>query len=64
MSLIDNAVIIELFGIRMYAFGAYVTAGVIFAIIVLNLAGKTLQLKKGTVPLTAFCAMFFGILVL
>lgn len=63
MNLIDNAVIIELFGIRMYAFGVYVTAGVIFAIIVLNLAGKTLQLKKGTVPLAAFCAMFFGILV-
>ena len=62
MNLIDNAVIIELFGIRMYAFGAYVTAGVIFSIIVLNLAGKTLQLKKGTVPLTAFSAMVFGML--
>ena len=62
MNLIDNAVIIELFGIRMYAFGAYVTAGVIFSIIVLNLAGKTLQLKKGTVPLAAFSAMVFGML--
>lgn len=62
MNLIDNAVIIELFGIRMYAFGAYVTAGVFFSIIVLNLAGKTLQLKKGTVPLAAFSAMVFGML--
>ena len=62
MNLIDNAVIIELFGIRMYAFGAYVTVGVIFSIIVLNLAGKTLQMKKGTVPLAAFSAMVFGML--
>ena len=62
MNLIDNAVIIELFGIRMYAFGAYVTAGVIFAVIVLAFAGKAKQLKKGTVPLTAFCAIFTGML--
>ena len=63
MNLIEEAVIIEIFGIRMYAFGVYVTAGVIFAMIVLGLAGKTLQMKKGTVPLTAFCSLLCGILV-
>ncbi len=63
MNLIEEAVIIEIFGIRMYAFGVYVTAGVLFAMIVLWLAGKALRLKKGTVPLTAFCSMACGIIV-
>ena len=48
MNLIEDAVIIEVFGIRMYAFGAYVTAGLLVAMIVLLLAGKALSLKKGT----------------
>ena len=51
--LIEEAVILELFGIRMYAFGAYVALGTLFAVIVLAMAGRTLSLKKGTVPLTA-----------
>lgn len=51
--LIEEAVIIELFGIRMYAFGVYVALGTLFSVIVLAVAGRMLSLKKGTVPLTA-----------
>ncbi len=63
MNLIEDAVIIEVFGIRMYAFGAYVTAGLLVAMIVLSLAGKALSLKKGTVPLTALCGTVCGLIM-
>ena len=63
MNLIDEAVIIEVFGIRMYAFGAYVAVGALAAVIVLAVSGRTLQLKKGTVPMTALCAMIGGIIL-
>ena len=63
MNLIDEAVIVEIFGIRMYAFGVYVALGALFAVIVLMIAGRTLSFKKGTVPLTALCAGVFGLIV-
>ena len=62
MNLIDEAVIIEIFGIRMYAFGLYVAVGALFAVIIMLIAAKTHSLKKGTVPLTVFCAMVCGML--
>ena len=63
MNLIDEAVIVELFGIRMYAFGLYVALGTLFAVIVLAIAGRTLGLKKGTVPLTAVLSSICGLVV-
>ena len=63
MNLIEEAVIIELFGIRMYAFGAYVAAGAIFAMITAAVTGRALNLKKGTVPLTVLLASLSGIIV-
>ena len=62
MNLIDEAVIIEIFGIRMYAFGLYVAVGALFAVIIMLIAAKTHSLKKGTVPLTVVCAMVCGML--
>ena len=63
MNLIDEAVIVELFGIRMYAFGLYVAIGALAAVTVLSITGKVLALKKGTVPLTALLACICGIVV-
>ena len=63
MNLIEEAVIIEILGIRMYAFGLYVAAGTLCAMIILAFAGKSLSFKKGTVPLTALLSSFTGILV-
>ena len=50
MNLIDEAVIVEILGIRMYAFGVYVALGALCAAVVLAIAGRTIGLKKGTVP--------------
>ena len=63
MNLIDEAVIVELFGIRMYAFGLYVALGALFAVIVLAIAGRMLGLKKGTVPLTAVLSYICGLVL-
>ena len=63
MNLIEEAVIVQIFGMRMYAFGVYVALGALFAVIVLAVAGRALNLKKGTVPLTALCAGVLGMLV-
>ena len=63
MNLIDEAVIVELFGIRMYAFGLYLALGVLFAVIVLAIAGRTLGLKKGTVPLTVVLSYICGLVM-
>ena len=63
MNLIEEAVIIELFGIRMYAFGLYVALGTLFSVIVLCMAGRSLSLKKGTIPLTAVCSIICGTVV-
>ena len=63
MNLIDEAVIIEFLGMRMYAFGLYIALGTLFSVIVLSMTGRFLCLKKGTVPLTALCSMICGIAV-
>ena len=63
MNLIEEAVIIEVFGIRMYAFGAYTALGALLAVAVLALAGRALSLKKGTVSLTALFSMIFGLII-
>ena len=63
MNLIDEAVIVEIFGIRMYAFGVYVALGAAAALAVFALAGHARSMKKGTVPLTALCAGVSGLLV-
>ena len=63
MNLIGEAIIIEICGIKMYAFGAYVALGALFAAIVLGLTGRMLNLKKGAVPLTFLLSALCGILL-
>lgn len=63
MNLIEEAVIVEFLGIKMYAFGAYVALGALFAFIVLCFSGHMLELKKGTVLLTYVCSAVCGVLV-
>ena len=53
MNLIDEAVIIEIFGVRMYAFGVYVALGALCAMVTLGLTAYWLRMKKGTAALTA-----------
>ena len=60
MNLIEEAVIIEVLGIRMYAFGAYVALGILFAVISLCVTGRSLSFKKGTSLLTAVLSIFCG----
>ena len=62
MNLIEEAVIIEVLGIRMYAFGACVALGVLFAVISLCVTGRHLSFKKGTALLTAVISILSGIL--
>ena len=61
MNLIEEAVIIEIFGIRMYAFGAYVSLGAVLALAVLFFSGYILHLKKDSIILTSFLSVFCGI---
>ena len=63
MNLIEEAVIVDLFGIKMYAFGAYVALGAVFALTVLFFSGHMLSLKPGTAPLTFVVSAVCGILV-
>ena len=62
MNLIDEAVIIEIFGIRMYAFGLYVALGALFAMLVLGVISSWLRLKKGTAVLTALLSGLCGLI--
>ena len=62
MNLIEEAVIIEVFGIRMYAFGAYVALGVLFAVLSLCVTGRCFSFKKGTALLTACLSILSGFL--
>ena len=62
MNLIDEAVIIEVFGIRMYAFGAYAALGALCAFITLLVVCRTLRMKPGTAPLSFLCSGICGIL--
>ena len=62
MNLIDEAVIIEIFGIRMYAFGVYVALGALCAMTTLALTAYWLRMKKGTAVLTALLSGIFGLI--
>ena len=62
MNLIEEAVIIEMLGIRMYAFGAYVALGVLFAVISLCVTGRSLSFKKGSSLLTAVVSILCGVI--
>ena len=61
MDLLEEAVIIEVFGVRVYAFGFCVMLGAICSMITLGLLAKNASLKPGTAPLTALLAMVCGI---
>ena len=61
MNLLEEAVIIEIFGIRVYAFGLYVMLGTVCSMATLGLLAKTLRLKAGTGLLTALSALVCGI---
>ena len=62
MNLIDEAVIIEIFGIRMYAYGVYVALGSLCAMLVIGIMSHFLGLKKGTAPLTALLSGVMGLI--
>ena len=62
MNLLEEAVIIEIFGVKVYAFGLYVMIGTICSMITLGLLAKAFQLKPGTAPLSALLAMVVGII--
>ena len=62
MNLLDEAVIIEIFGIRMYAFGVYVMIGALCSMAVIFVMSKAFRLKPGTAALTAFCSILFGLI--
>ena len=62
MNLLEEAVIIEVFGVKVYAFGLYVMLGTICSMITLGLLSKAFQLKPGTAPLVALLAMVVGII--
>jgi len=62
MNLLEEAVIIEVFGVKVYAFGLYVMLGTICSMITLGLLAKAFQLKPGTAPLAALLAMVIGII--
>ena len=61
MNLIDEAVIIEVFGIRVYAFGACVMLGAVCAMIVTGMMSRVFRLKPGAAPLIGLLSMVFGI---
>jgi len=62
MNLLEEAVIIEVFGVKVYAFGLYVMLGTICSMITLGLLAKAFQMKPGTAPLAALLAMVIGII--
>ncbi len=61
MNLIDEAVIIEVFGIRMYAFGVYVALGVLCAVATVFVFAHYLHLKKGAAEVTALLSGVCGL---
>lgn len=60
MNLIEEAVIINIFGVDVYAFGAYVALGTLCAMAVIFVMGKALGLKAGTAPLAALLGIVLG----
>ncbi len=61
MNLIDEAVIIEIFGIRMYAYGVYVALGALCAMTVLAFLAYYHRLGKGAAALTALLSGICGL---
>ena len=61
MNLLEEAVIIEVLGVKVYAFGLCVAIGTICSMIMLALLGKACRLKAGTTPLAALLAMVAGL---
>lgn len=61
MNLLEEAVIIEVFGVKVYAFGFYVMLGAICSMITLGVLSKASGVKTGTAPLTALLSMVCGI---
>lgn len=61
MNLIDEAVIIEIFGIRMYAYGVYVALGALCSMLMIGMMSRFLGLKKGTAALTALLSGVSGL---
>ena len=62
MNLYEEAVIIEIFGLRVYAFGAYVALGALCAVIITVFLAKYYRLKAGSGVLTALLAGVFGLI--
>ena len=62
MNLIEEAVIIEVFGIRVYAFGAYVALGAVCAVIVMAALGRAFRFRAGSIHLTALLSMACGLI--
>ena len=62
MNLLEEAVIIDVFGVKVYAFGFYVMLGAICSMITLGLLSKAAGVKLGTAPLTALLAMVCGMI--
>ena len=63
MNLIEDAVVIELFGIRLYAYGAYVCLGALCALITLAILCRSKGMKPGTAPLVFCLSAVCGVLV-
>jgi len=63
MNLIEEAVIIEVFGIRMYAFGVYTALGALCAMITLGLMCRFFRTRPGTAALTALLSALCGMVV-
>ena len=61
MNLIEEAVIIEVFGIKVYAFGIYVALGALCAVATVFVLANYCQLKKGTAELTALLSGVCGL---
>ena len=62
MNLIEDAVIFEIFGIRMYAYGTYVALGALCSLITLFAMSRTYSMKKGTAPLAFLLSSISGII--
>ncbi len=63
MYLIDEAVINEVFGIKMYAFGLYVALGALCSLAVVCLVRRCWRLKQGTSPVLFLLSVLCGTVI-
>ncbi len=61
MSWMEEAVIIEVLGVRVYAFGMSVALGALCGLIALALLGRASRLKPGAVELTGLLSILLGL---